>query len=154
MVARLGLKYDTRNIIDLLRYVFPTPPVPLRWRRRMIALSSGEPTRAICSSLIAQAFQSVRFPILPKTTTALVPPSHSSRSVRREVLHIRHHSLFVPRDFDLSPYFEIVKPNLASKFDYTSLLWADTLKAENHRIPAAKPGEAEEEEEYAMVIGP
>ncbi len=39
-VARLGDKYDTRNIVDLARYLFPTPPVPVRWRRRMIALGS------------------------------------------------------------------------------------------------------------------
>ncbi|MCB1422009.1 MAG: lipo-like protein, partial [Nitratireductor sp.] len=57
MISKIGLKYDTRNIFDLLRYFFPTPPVPVRWRRRMIAFGSGEPTKAICSSLIAQAFQ-------------------------------------------------------------------------------------------------
>lgn len=154
MVARLRLKYDMRNIFDLMRYFFPTPPVPPRWRRRMIAFGSGDPTRAICSSLIAQAFQSVRFPILPKTTKALDPASPNSRSVRREILHIRHHSLFVPRDFDLSPYFEIVKPDLAPDFDYKkSLLWADKLKAEKHPVPATEPRRTDEDEN-AMVIGP
>ncbi len=63
--ARIGDQYDTRHLIDLARYLFPTPPVPVRWRRRMIALGSGDPTRTICSTLIAQAFQSVRYPILP-----------------------------------------------------------------------------------------
>src|SRR5262249_46035880 len=61
MVSRLGLQYDMRNIVDLLRYLIPTPPVPTRWRGRMIALGSGEPTRAFCSTLIAQAFQSIRY---------------------------------------------------------------------------------------------
>ena len=65
MATRIGLKYDMRNIFDLLRYFLPTPPVPVRWRRRMLAFGSGDPTRAICSSLIARAFQSVRYPILP-----------------------------------------------------------------------------------------
>ena len=51
MVSKLGLKYDTKNILDMLRYFFPTPPVPVRWRRRLIAFGSGDPTRAICSSL-------------------------------------------------------------------------------------------------------
>ena len=64
-ISRLGLKYDLRNVVDLARYLLPTPPVPVRWRRRMIAFGSGDPTRAICSTLIAQAFQSVRYPILP-----------------------------------------------------------------------------------------
>jgi hypothetical protein len=64
-VARLGHRYDLRNVIDLARYLLPTPPVPLRWRRRMLVLGSGDPTRAICSTLIARAFEAVRFPILP-----------------------------------------------------------------------------------------
>ena len=33
------------------------------------------------------------------------------------MLHIRHFSLFTPRDFDVSPYFEIVKPTLRHGFD-------------------------------------
>lgn len=32
--------------------------------------------------------------------------------------------LFVPRDFDVSPYFEVVKPTLAQGFDYRQLNWA------------------------------
>src|SRR5207244_4677227 len=50
MVERIGYAYDLKNIIDLMRYFLPNPPVPVRWRRRMIALGSGEPTRAICST--------------------------------------------------------------------------------------------------------
>jgi hypothetical protein len=34
----------------------------------------------------------------------------------------------MPRDFDISPYFEIVKPTIASGFDYTALHWADKQK--------------------------
>ena len=54
MTRSIGLKYDLKNIFDMLRYFLPTPPVPVRWRRRMIAFGSGDPTRAICSSLIAR----------------------------------------------------------------------------------------------------
>lgn len=122
MIARIGLKYDLRNIFDLLRYFVPTPPVPVHWRRRMLAFGSGDPTRAICSSLIARAFQSVRYPILPDVTK--VKSRKGSRHARAEILHIRHHSLFAPRDFDLSPYFEIVKPHLAGGFDHRGLTWA------------------------------
>lgn len=125
MIARIGLNYDLRNIFDLARYFLPTPPVPVRWRRRMLAFGSGDATRAICSSLIAQAFQSVRYPILPDVTK--VKSRHGSRQAREEILHIRHHSLFAPRDFDLSPYFEIVKPHIAGgAFDYRRLKWAPT----------------------------
>lgn len=69
MVSRLGLAYDLKNIIDLARYLLPTPPVPSFMRRKMLALGSGDPTRAICTTLIAQAFQSVRYPILPRVET-------------------------------------------------------------------------------------
>ena len=121
MIQRIGLQYDLRNILDLLRYFLPTPPVPIRWRRRMLAFGSGDPTRAICSSLLAQAFQSVRYPILPDVTK--VKSRKGSRYARSEILHIRHHSLFAPRDFDLSPYFEIVKPTIVSGFDPHRLRW-------------------------------
>ena len=34
----------------------------------------------------------------------------------------------MPRDFDISPYFEIVKPTIVEGFDYTQLHWADKQK--------------------------
>ena len=123
--ARIGHKYDMRHLFDLARYLLPTPPVPVRWRRRLIALGSGEPTRAICSTLIAQAFQSVRYPILPCVERM---PGHSrtgSAYSEGEILHIRHYSLFTPRDFDVSPYFQVVKPTIEAGFDPHKLRWAD-----------------------------
>ena len=45
VIERIGYDYDLKNIIDLMRYFLPQPPVPASWRRRMIALGSGEPTR-------------------------------------------------------------------------------------------------------------
>jgi hypothetical protein len=117
-VERIGLAYDLKNITDLLRYLMPLP-VPQRWRRRALALGSGDPTRIICSALIAQAFESVRYPILPKVTRA------ESRVARRELLEIRHHSLYAPRDFDISPYFAVVKPTIENGFNYKALHWAD-----------------------------
>jgi hypothetical protein len=123
MIDRLGTSYDLKNIVDLARYLFPTPPVPVRWRRRMLALGSGSPTRAICSTMIAQAFQSVRYPILPHVEGAGDAPMTSVPD-RELIYHIRHHSLFTPRDFDLSPYFRIIKPTVEGGFDYTALTWA------------------------------
>ncbi len=121
-LARLGDQYDLKNVVDLARYLFPTPPVPVRWRRRMLALGSGDPTRAICSTLIAQAFQSVRYPILP-SIEFLPSDDPQCRGCLAEILHVRHHSLFVPRDFDVSPYFAIVKPTLECDFKHRSLRW-------------------------------
>jgi hypothetical protein len=129
MLARLGTRYDMKNILDMLRYFFPAPPVPVRWRRRLIAFGSGDPTRAICSTMIAQAFEQIRYPILPEITRAPGRASAQSHYSRREILHIRHYSLYTPRDFDLSPYFQIVKPTLAFGFDYKTLVWAQEAKA-------------------------
>lgn len=125
MISKIGTAYDTRNIIDLARYLIPTPPVPVRWRRRMIALGSGTPTRAICSSLIAQAYQAVKYPILPSIEMVEDQARAASDYSREEILRIRHHSLFVPRDFDLSPYFRIIKPTIESGFDYKKLKWSE-----------------------------
>ncbi len=123
-LARVGHHYDLKNIVDLVRYLIPTPPVPQRWRRRMLALGSGDPTRAICSTLIAQCFQSVRYPILPDIETQSAHRDDCPGCVE-EILRIRHHSLFVPRDFDVSPYFQVIKPTLAHGFDYRQLKWGD-----------------------------
>ncbi len=115
---RIGFDYDLQNIIDLMRYLFPMP-MPRRWRRRMMAMGSGDPSRIICSALIAQAFDNVRYPILPKITRV------ESEDAREEILEIRHSSLYAPRDFDISPYFDVVKPTLHTGFDYRKMQWAD-----------------------------
>ena len=124
MINSLGMKYDLKNITDLARYLLPQPPVPARFRRRMLSLGSGDPTRAVCSSLIAQAFQSIRYPILPSKVCC--DPHGNFRS---ELLHIRHHSLFTPRDFDVSPYFEIIKPELSNSFNYKAINWHNHTNA-------------------------
>jgi len=121
MLARVGHQYDLKNVFDLARYLIRTPPVPSGTRRRLLALGSGDPTRAICSSLIAQAFQSVHYPILPEVVRAKTKAPLSAGA--REILHIRHHSLFAPRDFDISPYFQVIKPTIECGFDFRQLRW-------------------------------
>ncbi|HYA59324.1 MAG TPA: YiiX/YebB-like N1pC/P60 family cysteine hydrolase, partial [Burkholderiaceae bacterium] len=123
VLQRLGHRYDLKNILDLARYLFPIP-VPTRFRRRLIALGSGDPTRAICSTLIAQAFGAVRYPILP-----IISRKYDGNPARadqvRELWRIRHHSLYVPRDFDISPFFEVIKPRIVKKFDYQVSPWSE-----------------------------
>jgi hypothetical protein len=127
---RIGLGYDFKNVIDLLRYLFPWP-VTQRWRRRTIALGSGDASRIICSSLIAQAFDAVRYPILPKITRV------ESQTARREIAEIRHSSLYAPRDFDISPYFMVVKPMLARGFNYKDMHWADLPQVHTAKVALA-----------------
>ena len=119
-VAHIGDTYDLKNVFDLARYLLPTPPVPQRWRRRLLSMGSGDPTRAICSTLIAQAFQSVGYPVLPR-------PAADEEEQGRTAWAVRHHSLFTPRDFDLSPYFATVKPTIESGFDYKNFNWKNKL---------------------------
>ena len=124
---RIGFDYDVKNIVDLLRFLMPLP-VPQKWRRKMMAMGSGHPTRIICSALIAQAFEQVRYPILPKISRV------ESESARAEILEIRHSSLYAPRDFDISPYFEVVKPTLVNGFDYRKVQWADRPMAIENEV--------------------
>jgi len=123
-VQRVGHQYDLRNIFDLLRYLLPVPPIPGRLRKHLLALGSGDPTRAICSTLIAQAFQSIRYPILPQTAKHAAQGTDCPDCVE-EFYRLRHHSLFTPRDFDVSPYFQLIKPMANSNFDYKNLRWED-----------------------------
>jgi len=123
LIAQIGHRYDLRNVIDLARYLMPTPPAPARFRRRMIALGSGDPTRAICSTLAAQAFGEIGYPILPEIDYRPAP-TQDCPDCLAEVHHIRHHSLYAPRDFDVSPYFAVVKPTVERGFDFRALQWA------------------------------
>jgi hypothetical protein len=113
---RVGLGYDFKNVIDLMWYLFPWPLMG-RWSRQRVELGSSDPGRIICSSLIAQAFDAVRYPILPTITNIVDHPA------RGEIALPRHSSLYVPRDFDISPYFMVVKPMLARGFNYKDMLW-------------------------------
>ena len=138
-VAAIGWRYDLRNIFDLARYLLPVSLIPTRLQRTALHFGSGVPTEVICSSLIGQIFQKVRFPILP----AVEFPDGAEQAAPRRgwltrlifgydsrrhtgIFHIRHPTLLTPRDFDLSPYFEIVKFNTIAdeRFDYTRIRWA------------------------------
>jgi hypothetical protein len=123
-LARIGKLYDSRQIVDLARYLFPYPPVPVWFRRRMLSIGSGDPTKAICSTLIAEAFTSIRYPILPESVSLNGKSYGIAPYVQSEIDHIRKHGLYTPRDFDVSPYFSIVKPSLDDRFDYHKLVWA------------------------------
>ena len=94
MITRIGLQYNLRNIFNMARFLVPLP-VPPRLRRQMISIGSGAPTRAICSTLIAQAFQKVRYPILPRVEKVRCQQLGIGRYSRREILHIRpNHNRF------------------------------------------------------------
>ncbi|MFP6796615.1 MAG: YiiX/YebB-like N1pC/P60 family cysteine hydrolase [Pseudomonadales bacterium] len=99
-IKSLGLDYDVRQIFDLARFLFPWGVLPRRWRSSLFRTRAGSETRTVCSTMIAEAFAAVEFPILP-----LVQRSEQNR-IR---LYRRNPKLCTPSDFDYSPYFEIIK---------------------------------------------
>ena len=114
--------------------------MPGRYRREALQLGSSAPTEVICSSLLGRLFHSVRFPVLPTVTfpdgvePSLERPRRSLRALiqrRRDpyspLFQRRHPTLLTPRDFDLSPYFEVVKFNYIGRggFDYQRIEWVE-----------------------------
>lgn len=99
-ISRLGLDYDVRQIFDLARFLFPWFILPRRWRSTLFESNPGASTRTVCSTMIAESFAFVQFPILP-----LVKESENDNLQ----LFRRNPKLCTPSDFDYSPYFEIIK---------------------------------------------
>ena len=108
-ISRLGFNYDIRQIMDLARFLFPWAVLPRRWRSSLFAHNAGRPTRTVCSTMIAEAFAYIQFPILPLVR------STKDNEVR---LFRRNPRLCTPRDFDYSPYFEIIKYPFIDCDDY------------------------------------
>lgn len=113
----LGRDYDVRQLLDLARFMLPYGILPRRWGSSLFTHNAGAPTRTVCSSLLAQAFASVRYPVLP------VLREDADGTVR---LQRRNFKLFTPRDFDYSPYFDVIKYPVMSFDDlalYHHLPW-------------------------------
>lgn len=124
-LRQLGREYDVRQLLDLARFMFPFYGIlPRRWRSSLFTHNVGKPTKAVCSTAVAEAFMSVHFPILPVITVA------KDGSV---MLKKRNPKLFVPRDFDYSSYFEIIKHPFVqlptSRFDFAK------TKGAYHNLP-------------------
>jgi len=132
VLAQIGSRYAVGNALALARYFFPVSLIPRRWRRRALELSDDVTREVICSTLIARAFQRVGFPILPAVT-----PVDDARARPRwrgwlrsepypHVFHREACALITPRDFDLSPYFDVVKLTDVGEraFDYRRIRWA------------------------------
>lgn len=117
-VRRLGSDYDVRQLIDLARFLLPWGILPRRWRSSLFEHRAGGTTRTLCSCLIAEAFNSVAFPILPFVERR---EDGSLRFFRRNP------RLFTPRDFDYSPYFDVIKYPFLGLDDpgvYRRLIWS------------------------------
>jgi hypothetical protein len=149
-VAAIGWRYDLRNILELAVHLIFVSLLPGRHREEALRFGSGASSQVICTSLLGQLFHKVGFPVLPSITYPEGGPGAQEAPTggrrwslfprRRRARHLglyrrRHPTVLAPRDFDLSPYFQIVKFNLfpENKFDYSRIEWeaeVDPEKAE------------------------
>jgi len=155
-VAAIGWRYDLRNVLDLALYLLAISLLPERKRRDALRFGSGRRTQVICTSLIGRQFQRVGYPVLPSVTfpDAATPPAAARRMpwmpsryrprVYSGVYHRRDPTLLMPRDFDLSPYFEIVKFNVIRErgFDYARIAWDEASVDDRTELAVSGPPEA------------
>ncbi len=99
-LRHLGKPYNVRQIFDLFRFFLPYAVLPRRWRSTLFEHNAGEPTHVVCSSMLAAAFASVRYPIVPTLRRA------KDGTIKAWP---RNSKLITPKDFDYSPYFRIIK---------------------------------------------
>lgn len=120
----LGMNYDIRQLLDLARFMFPYALLPRRWRSSLFQHNAGRPTNIVCSSMIARCYQSVNFPVLPIVKT------NNNDHLK---FHKRNFRLFVPSDFDYSPYFNVLKfpawP-VPKREEYRELPWEEEIEEE------------------------
>lgn len=119
-ITSLGTDYNVRQIMDLARFMVPYWFLPRRWRSTLFEHNVGRPTKTVCSTMMAEAFASVRFPI--------VPVIHQDKDGKLSIIR-RNSQLITPRDFDNSPYFDVIKYPILD-FDelgiYRKLPWDQT----------------------------
>lgn len=99
-VNRLGTYYNVRQILDLARFLFPYALLPRRWRSSLFEHNAGTPTHTVCSTMMAEAFASVHYPILPVL---------HRNEIGELTMYKRNTRLITPKDFDYSPYFDVIK---------------------------------------------
>lgn len=127
VLADLGKRYDSRNFFDLaLALLSPIKFGPLKTRTIESCLGACSELQVICSGMIAKAFQRVGYPTLPRVDIGDPPDEEVlAADPYRFPLRMRHYSQILPRDFDLSPNFQVIKFNLIEDgaFDYKRLTW-------------------------------
>ncbi|MFQ5675372.1 MAG: YiiX/YebB-like N1pC/P60 family cysteine hydrolase [bacterium] len=127
IIGNLGKHYDQKNIIDIALMLLPSWLNPFKKRSLKACLGNCNDFQVICSGMTAQAFQKVGYPIVPGLRPYGPDERISKKNPYGTRLVMRHYSQVLPRDFDLSPNFEIIKFNIIAggKFDYKAIPWAE-----------------------------
>ncbi len=119
-IYQLGTDYNVRYVMDLARFMFPYWWIPKRWVSTLFEHNAGRPTKTVCSVMMAEAFASVQFPIRP----VLHQDENGNLKMYR-----RNSRLITPSDFDVSPYFDVIKYPILDLDDlavYRKLPWDRT----------------------------
>jgi hypothetical protein len=91
VLEHVGSGYDEDNVTQFVHFTFANDYDPTR------SMGNVEQSRYTCSSLLASAFESVGFPVL-----------HFFDKVSES--HVAYHATHIqPKDFDLSPNFQVIK---------------------------------------------
>lgn len=122
LIGKLGMHYVLAIAMMALNSVWK----PRSNHMIRACLGNCNDYEVICSGMIAQAFQSVGYPIVPALAPRANNDGFSGENPYGGGLIMRHYTQITPKDFDLSPNFEIIKFNIigTSNFDYKSL-WVE-----------------------------
>jgi hypothetical protein len=127
VIGNLGKQYDHRNIIDLGLLLLPPFLNPFKKRTIHACLGSCNEFQVICSGMIAKAFQRVGYPIIPALDPIPADTSNQHHNPYGASLIMRHYSQIMPKHFDISPNFQIIKFNIIEGEDFNyKTLWTQT----------------------------
>lgn len=143
-IRHLGDDYNIRQLLDLMRFMMPWGILPRRWRSSLFIHNAGDTTRTVCSTMLAEAFNAVNYPILP------IIKAHGETGIQ---FIKRNPRLYTPRDFDYSPYFDVLKFPFIGEINqerYRNLPWGgdhlmgndehDIMELPSPPIEIPKPG--------------
>lgn len=142
-IKSIGREYNIRHFFDLGRFILASKLIPRRWNSTLFKQDPNKKVskaqQDICSAMIARAFASVKFPILPLIR---------ENDQRKLEMINRNPKLFSPSDFDYSPYFDIIKYPMmpvAGFSIYRNLPWEEKLMSNDDEGLSEKQAADEEE---------
>ena len=104
LLARVGLRYDLNHVIELARLVLFSPSPLGRWLSPR-TMRGADPTRAVCSTLVAHALFTAGVSVGANPVVA-ARLQHAAKEMRADLRATLDY--LVPADFERLPEFEPV----------------------------------------------
>jgi len=142
VIGNLGKQYDHPNILDLALMLLPPVLNPFKKRTIHACLGNCNEFQVICSGMIARAFQRVGYPIIPALGPIPMDASNKQHNPYGASLIMRHYSQIMPKHFDISPNFQIIKFNIieGGDFDYKTLWAQKNFEARHSKVDRVTDG--------------